>query len=166
MGQRREARQRAVQFLFQHDLNPATNLDEALDRFWEAHRVGHLYNDLAPATWGESKLPPAPSTHETSLRVFADKLVRGVLQHQTAIDEMIMKFADNWRLERIAAVDRAILRLAIYEILHEHEIPPVVSINEAIEMAKMFSTEQSGRFVNGILDKVKGETFRPARTPL
>ena len=70
----------------------------------------------------------------------------------------------NWDIARIAKVDRNILRLAIYEMLHREDIPPVVSINEAIDIAKKFSTENSGRFVNGILDKVKGKLMRPART--
>jgi N utilization substance protein B len=66
-------------------------------------------------------------------------------------------------LHRIAAVDRNILRLAIYEMLHRDDIPPVVSINEAVDIAKKFSTQDSGKFVNGILDKIKSELMRPAR---
>ena len=76
---------------------------------------------------------------------------------------IIKKHAKNWELHRIAAVDRNILRLAIYEMLHRDDIPPVVSINEAVDIAKKFSTQDSGKFVNGILDKVKGELMRPAR---
>jgi N utilization substance protein B len=69
----------------------------------------------------------------------------------------------NWELRRIAAVDRNVLRLAIFEMQHRDDIPPVVSINEAVDIAKRFSTEESGKFVNGILDKIKGELLRPAR---
>ena len=164
MGQRREARERAVQFLFQHDLNPSDNLNDSLERFWEAHGLAARYNDEARATWGEQPAVNPPDTTEASLRLFSEKLIRGVLDHRDEIDVIIRRHTQNWELHRIAAVDRNILRLAIHEILHREDIPPVVSINEAIELAKQLSTEQSGRFVNGILDKVKGETLRPART--
>ena len=82
---------------------------------------------------------------------------------RATIDEHIMKHVKNWELHRIAAVDRNILRLAIYEMLHREDIPPVVSINEAVDIAKKFSTEDSGKFVNGILDKIRAELPRPAR---
>ena len=70
----------------------------------------------------------------------------------------------NWELDRIAAVDRNVLRLAIYEMMFRDDVPPVVSINEAIEIAKKFSTKESGKFVNGILDRIRKELPRPART--
>ena len=76
---------------------------------------------------------------------------------------LIRKFSKNWDIPRIAAVDRNILRLAIYEMLHREDIPPVVSINEAVDIAKRFSTQDSGKFINGILDSVKGDLMRPAR---
>ena len=85
------------------------------------------------------------------------------LEHRQEADPHIMKHAKNWDLHRIAAVDRNVLRLAIFEMLHREDIPPVVSINEAVDIAKKFSTQDSGKFVNGILDKVKGELLRPAR---
>ena len=90
-------------------------------------------------------------------------MIRGTLQHRDAIDAEIQKHAQNWDLRRMAAVDRNILRLAIYEMLHRDDIPPVVSINEAVDIAKKFSTQDSGKFVNGLLDKIKGELMRPAR---
>ena len=108
------------------------------------------------------ELPPA-TAEETAIREFADPLIRGTLEHRDEADEVIKKHAKNWELHRIAAVDRNILRLAIYEMLHRDDIPPVVSINEAVDIAKKFSTQDSGKFVNGILDKVKGELMRPAR---
>jgi N utilization substance protein B len=107
---------------------------------------------------------PLPTPEEIATRMFADALVRGVLQRREELDGVIQRYARNWDLPRIAVVDRNILRMAIHEILHRDDIPPVVSINEAIEIAKRYSTEQSGRFVNGILDKVKADTLRPART--
>jgi len=107
-------------------------------------------------------LPP-PSAEEAEMRLFAEPLIRGTLQNRDAIDAEIMKHVKNWELHRIAAVDRNILRLAIYEMLHREDIPPVVSINEAVDIAKKFSTQDSGKFVNGVLDKIKGELMRPAR---
>ena len=108
------------------------------------------------------ELPP-PTAEEAESRLFADPLIRGTLDHRDAIDAVITKHAKNWELHRIAAVDRNILRLAIYEMLHREDIPPVVSINEAVDIAKKFSTQDSGKFVNGILDKVQEELMRPAR---
>jgi len=163
MGKRREARERAVQFLFQHDLNPPENLDEALNRFWETQRAAAIAGEKGAATWGEKLELPPPTADEAAMRLFAEPLIRGTIQHRDQLDEQIVKYAKNWDLHRIAAVDRNILRLAIYEMLHREDIPPIVSINEAVDIAKKFSTEDSGKFVNGILDKVKGELMRPAR---
>ena len=100
---------------------------------------------------------------EVMIREFAEPLIRGALEHREESDVFIRKYCKNWDLPRIAAVDRNILRLAIYEMLHREDIPPVVSINEVVDIAKRFSTEDSGRFVNGILDSVKKELMRPAR---
>lgn len=144
MGKRREGREAAVQFLYQIDLHGGeTPAEEAA--FWQL-RAGP-----------ESK-PPAPKT-----RVFTEQLVAGVKAHAEEIDGQIKKFAANYELHRIAAVDRNILRLAIYEMLFCPDIAPVIAINEAIEIAKKFGTEKSGGFVNGILDRVKAELTRPAR---
>ncbi len=162
MGMRREARERAVQFLFQHDLNPPENLDAALEQFWYAQRVA-AHVDESKATWGERFELPPPTADEAALRVFADPLIRGTIQNRDACDEIIKKHAKNWDLHRIATVDRNVMRLAIYEMLNRDDIPPIVSINEAVDIAKKFSTVDSGKFVNGILDKVKGDLLRPAR---
>lgn len=85
---------------------------------------------------------------------FTVGLVEGVREDQARIDEAIKKVAENWRLDRMAAIDRNILRLGAFEILHHPEVPAKVAINEALELAKRYSTAQSSRFVNGILDKV------------
>jgi N utilization substance protein B len=163
MGIRREARERAIQFLFQHDVNPPANLEESLAHFWESQRPAAIAEEQGPATWGQpSELPP-PTTEEASVRLFADPLIRGTLEHREAIDRLIVQHAKNWDLHRMAVVDRNVLRLAIYEMLHREDIPPVVSINEAVDIAKKFSTQESGGFVNGILDKIKGDLMRPAR---
>jgi transcription antitermination protein NusB len=163
MGKRREARERAVQFLFQHDLNPPEDLDAALAQFWASQRTAAIAEEKGGATWGQSIELPPPSTDEAAVRLFADPLIRGALAHREEADGIITKLARNWELHRIAAVDRNILRLAIFEMLHRDDIPPVVSINEAVDIAKKFSTQDSGKFVNGILDKVKSELMRPAR---
>ena len=163
MGKRREARERAVQFLFQHDLNPPENLDEAIGQFWDSQRWAAISEEKGAATWGAKvELPPA-TADELAMRAFAEPLIRGVLQHRDAVDEQIKKYAQNWDIQRMAIVDRNVLRLAIYEMLHRDDIPPVVSINEAVDIAKKFSTQDSGKFVNGILDRVRGELLRPAR---
>jgi N utilization substance protein B len=163
MGKRREARERAVQFLFQHDLNPPENLDRALNEFWDTQRAAAIAGEKGPATWGQPVELPPPTTEEVEMRLFADPLIRGTLEHRDAIDEHIKKHAKNWEFHRIAAVDRNIMRLAIYEMLFREDIPPIVSINEAVDIAKKFSTQDSGKFVNGILDKVRSELMRPAR---
>lgn len=163
MGKRREARERAVQFLFQHDLNAPENLDQALDRFWESQRATAIMQDKGAATWGEKVELPPPTTEEVATRLFADKLIRGVLENQASLDERIKQHAENWDLRRMAVVDRNVLRLAVYEMLFRQDIPPIVSINEAVEVAKKFSTRDSGKFVNGILDKIKNQLLRPGR---
>lgn len=163
MGKRREARERAVQFLFQYDLNPPGDLPAALEQFWETQRAAAIAEEKGGATWGQPVQLPPPTTDEAAVRLFADPLIRGALEHREEADTLIKQHAKNWELHRIAAVDRNILRLAIYEMLHRDDIPPVVSINEAVDIAKKFSTQDSGKFVNGILDKVKSELLRPAR---
>jgi len=163
MGKRRESRERAVQFLFQHDLNPPENLDRALNEFWDTQRAAAIAEEKGPANWGQPVELPPPTAEEAETRLFADPLIRGVVEHRNAIDEHIKKHAKNWDFHRIAAVDRNIMRLAIFEMLHREDIPPIVSINEAVDIAKKFSTQDSGKFVNGILDKVRSELMRPSR---
>lgn len=125
-------------------------------------------------SWGISpcepeKLPEALFDFFTSqvepreYYAFAEELVTGTLKNIARIDEVISDCAKNWTLSRIARCDLAILRLAIYELLYRTDIPPIVSINEAIDLAKIFSTEESHRFVNGMLDRVKAHLTRPLR---
>lgn len=163
MGVRREARERAVQFLYQHDLNAPPDLDAALEHFWRSQqqaREGAATSDNG----AQLAEPAAPTAHEAAIRLFADPLIRGAIEHRDECDGIIQKFAQNWSLHRIAAVDRNVLRLAIYEMFHRDDIPPVVSINEAVDIAKKFSTQDSGKFVNGLLDRIKQDVMRPART--
>jgi len=91
---------------------------------------------------------------EQKLAEFTSALITGVREHQARIDAMIQEVAENWRLDRMAAIDRNILRLGAYEVLFCPDVPPKVAINEALDLAKRYSTSQSSRFVNGILDRV------------
>jgi transcription antitermination protein NusB len=138
MGKRRVARQAAVQYHFWRDLNGGGS-PEKIEEFWE----------FCPAT--------------PRVREFALPLIEGMIEHLDEIDERIRRYCANYEFHRISAVDRNVLRLAIYEMLHRDDIPPVVSINEAIELAKTFGGAESGRFVNGILDRVKDDLSRPLR---
>ena len=139
MGLRRDAREAAVQFLYQLDTHKPADVEKALEEFWRQ-------NDA-----------------KQNVRDFANDLLRGTLEKKAEIDTKIASLADNWDFARLAVVDRNILRLALYEMLFRTEIPPVVSINEAIEIAKKFSSAESGKFVNGLLDRVKKDLLRPAR---
>ncbi len=138
MGKRRVARQAAIQFHFWRDLH-GDGAPEKMEEFW----------DFCPAKPG--------------IRAFAQPLIDGMLAHLPEIDERISRYVENYEIRRIAPVDRNVLRLAIFEMLYRDDIPPVVSINEAIELAKMFGGPESGRFVNGILDRVKDDLSRPLR---
>src|ERR1041385_4471732 len=141
MGTRREARERAVQFLFQYDLNKPEKLEEALEQFWDSQRSAAIAADKGKARWGETLELPPPSSEETALRRVAEPLIRGTLEHLSEVDAKIQHHAKNWDLNRMAVVDRNVLRLAVFEMLHREDIPPVVSINEAVDIAKKFSTE-------------------------
>src|SRR2546423_4521755 len=141
MGKRRRAREAAIQYHFWRDLQRGET-PERIDDFWEFCPV------------------------KTNVREFAQPLIEGMVVHLDEIDERIKKYCENYNLDRISAVDRNVLRLAIYEMLYRDDIPPVVSINEAIELAKTFGGAESGKFVNGILDRVRKDLTRPAREPV
>jgi len=100
---------------------------------------------------------------ERDYYAFSDELIFGVIENLGAIDDKIKEIANNWDFDRIAKIDLSILRMAIYELLFRKDIPPVVTINEAIDLSKMYSSEESRRFVNGILDKLRGQLNRPSR---
>lgn len=162
-GKRREARERAVQFLFQHEMNPPEDLEKSLEEFWTTQRAHALAEKKDGPSWGEQQELPPPTAEEAALQLFAEPLIRGVIEHREKLDAEIQKHARNWSLQRMAAVDRNVLRLATYEMLFRDDIPPIVSINEAVDIAKKFSTHDSGKFVNGILDQVRKELMRPLR---
>lgn len=93
--------------------------------------------------------------HRNLNKEFMEDLVRGVFAHQFEIDEKINEVAEHWRLERMSPVDRNILRIAVYEMMYMEGIPPAVSINEAVELGKIFGDSDSGAFINGILDRIR-----------
>jgi transcription antitermination protein NusB len=129
MGARRKARELALQMLFQHDMS-GNAPDQILTTFEELQK---------------SK----PNTREFATRIF-----RGTVDHLGKIDEMITAQADNWRLSRMAVVDRNIIRMCVYEFLHEEDTPKLVIIDEGIEIAKKYGTQKSSQFINGILDGI------------
>ncbi|NUN15221.1 MAG: transcription antitermination factor NusB [Myxococcales bacterium] len=132
MGNRRKAREAALQLLYGLEFEPSP-IPGTHDDFWAEF-------------FSPEELP--------EVRRFAELLVTGVLQERERIDRRIREASTNWKLERMAIVDRNILRLAIYELLFMDEIPAKVSLNEAIEVAKKFGSEDSSSFINGILDRI------------
>lgn len=129
MGNRRKGREAALQLLFLHDLSGVYN-ERVVANFWDEN----------------------PADAET--REFGQRLLSGALENLDAIDGTVGKLSAHWRLSRMAAVDRNVLRLAVFELCYCPDIPIKVSLNEAIEIAKKFGSEESGAFVNGILDQV------------
>ncbi len=103
---------------------------------------------------------------DEKLQGFAQAIFVGVQKHQTRIDELISNAAENWRIDRMAAIDRNILRLGVFEMLYDPNVPTKVAINEALELAKRYSTAQSSRFVNGILDRLQNADPNVAQPPL
>jgi len=140
MGKRRRSRELAVKVLFHLEFlndDPATGFDLICNNFGSPENV----------------------------RPFSEELVLGVCAHLKELDSLIGKASKNWRLERIAKVDRSILRLAVYELLHRDDIPPKVSINEAVDLGKKFGTEESGAFINGVLDNIHSTLVTDKKFP-
>jgi transcription antitermination protein NusB len=138
MGLRRVARECALQMLYQLDIGKQSK-DEILRTYWQM-------ND-----------------HPPKVREFADQLFDGTVQRIRQIDKVIQRHTKNWRLVRMAAVDRNVLRLAVFEFLSGGTTPETVVINEALEIARKFSTQESAQFVNGILDSIKNELMDKGR---
>jgi N utilization substance protein B len=138
---RRQAREWVVQFLFQTEFNPE-ELDQALEDFWNDEEKKPLDRD----------------------RNYVNEVIRGVIDQQPKIDRTLKRYTDNWDVDRLGVLDRTVLRVAVYEMLFRDDVPPVVSINEAIEIAKAYSGQKSARFVNGVLDRIQKELDRPARS--
>jgi transcription antitermination factor NusB len=135
MRKRTLARECALQILYQLDITNEVT-ESALDNYWSNH---------------------SEESQDDDLKKFASSLVKGVIDNKTEIDKRIAEYATNWQLKRMAVVDRNIMRMGCFELMHCDDIPPKVSINEAVELAKKFSGAESGKFVNAILDKIKLE---------
>jgi transcription antitermination protein NusB len=161
-GKRRTAREMAVQMLYQSDLggSPLPHIFNTFDlaEYWAKESAAEKRKSRLTVEEREDLAKRRRRAEEAF--EYAQDLVRGTLENREKIDELIRSQADNWRLERMPAVDRNILRLAIFEMLHERDTPKLVVLDEAIELAKKFGSEQSGRFVNGLLDGLlKQHTF-------
>jgi N utilization substance protein B len=131
----------AAQFLYQREIGvPGLGLEEALAEFWSLTEA------------------------EAKAKEFAEGRIRAVVGRQKEVDAELQKLVTNWEPGRLAPVDRAILRLALWEMKFAEDVPPIAALNEAIEVAKTLSTEESGRFVNGVLDKARANLGRPERT--
>ena len=150
MGQRRRSRETALQMLYRIDMT-ASPPDEAISLHYELVTTGEDHEH-------EVQVPDA-------VRPFAEHLVRGVYLHQAEIDQIIVSASDNWRLDRMSIVDRNILRIALFEMLYCPDVPPKVSINEAIDLGKKFGSEDSGAFINGVLDHVLGSLQKADQNP-
>lgn len=150
MGKRRMAREMAVQMLYQRDLGDS-EVPDVLRSFdvpgFLTERIQDEEELAAPPAPRDAQMQEARDAFD-----YARRLVEGTLAHREEIDGLLRAQADNWRLERMPAVDRNVLRLAVYELMHELDVPKLVVLDEAVELAKRFGSEQSGRFVNGLLD--------------
>lgn len=132
MRKRTKARECALQILYQVDIRKDP-FEKLAAEFWETQEV------------------------EPEVRNFAESIVKGAVANAKKIDETISRYASNWKLNRMAVIDRNVLRLSTYELLFCKDIPPKVSINEAVDLAKKFGDMESGKFVNGILDRINKE---------
>ena len=135
MRKRSKAREYVLQMLYQVDITRG-NWQEILNSFWESNEQENI---------------------SAELKGFSAELLGGVIEHVQEIDKKISKYAENWQLERMAFVDRNIMRLGCFELIFREDIPPKVTINEAVELAKKYSGSESGKFVNAILDQIKIE---------
>ena len=138
---RRQNRCAAFRFLFQWEMNPSDDLAFDLDEFLA--RLGK----------------------DDDFFAFAVELVSGVIEKMDILDSIIRELVTNWDFSRVAKADLALLRLSLYEIKYRLDVPPVVAIDEALEIGKEFSSENSGKFLNGVLDKARKQIARPARKP-
>lgn len=136
---RRKAREYALQVLYALDLNPVSATD-FLKVFWEI-------NDVKP-----------------EIKEYAARLIEGTLANQDKIDPLISAHSSHWKIDRMPATDRNILRIGTYELLEEHTVPPKAVINEAIEIAKKFGTTDSATFINGVLDSIHQELLKAPQT--
>jgi transcription antitermination protein NusB len=154
MGARRRAREYALMMLY--GMDQAGQWPElAIERFFDTFGKGDALDP--PPTYLPPGVDPsyAIDVADPESKTYAERLVRGVIGHREELDQALQKISQNWRLERMAIIDRNLLRLAAYELIHQKDdVPRKVAINEAVELAKTFGTAESGAFVNGILDRI------------
>ena len=156
MVTRRQAREWAVMMLCECDLNPPCSIDGALTAFWEM-QIDVERNSIEDGEYGvKEAFTVKGKKHAASLvsmKEFAEQRIRGVLARRDELDAALTPFLDNWEMYRLGTVDRNVLRLGAWELTYDSELPAPIAINEAVDIAKFFSDSQSGRFVNGVLDK-------------
>lgn len=145
MRKRTRSREFALQILYQLDMGQA-DVTDVLEDFWKDRSDLELSNKEKEVIESDKKDP--------EIRQYAEKLVRGTLEKLDSLDKTIERFAEHWAINRMAYVDRNILRLSTYEMLYFEDIPVKVAINEAVELAKRYGEPDSSKFVNGILDKI------------
>lgn len=138
MRKRSRAREFALQILYQIDVTKDKS-GSALENFWQTHNEEEIDDEM---------------------RAFCSELVKGAIENIAEIDAKISQYATNWQLKRMAVVDRNVLRMSCFELIYREDIPPKVSINEAVDLAKKYSGPEAGKFVNAILDKIKQEKHK------
>lgn len=148
MHAKRLGRELTMQFLFQHGFSEETNLESAWEDFFEQASFEHDLKENRFARKGKE---------------YAQVLIKGIFEKIDEIDVVINENAKKWDFDRMALVDRNILRVASYEMLFVPDVPPIVSINEAVEIARDYSGEKAGNFINGVLNAIKDSLDRPAR---
>ena len=153
MKERRAARRLALDVLYEAEIRDRLPAEALVARGSEGWVVAGPEDELDAAE------PEAPSPEVMS---YAAELIEGVQEHQAGIDELIVRYADRWAITRMPVVDRTLLRIAIFELLWGDDIPVAVAINEAVELGKDLSTEDSGRFINGLLGRI-AESERGSR---
>lgn len=139
MRKRTKARETALMILYAADVTK-DGIEECACRHWQGS-----------------------DPEDPEIKEFADSILNGVLANKTAIDSVISAHATNWEIGRMATIDRNVLRMATYELLYLDDMPPKVAINEAIEMVKKYGDKDSGKFVNGILDKISKTEKKPSK---
>ncbi|TYP77864.1 transcription antitermination factor NusB [Paenibacillus methanolicus] len=137
---RRLAREIAVQSLYHMEMNEVTAADAV--------------NMLADEARDDENEIGASAADMSAIDVYVRELVHGVIEHKQALDDILQTYLTGWQVDRLSRVDRQILRLAAYEMVYRTDVPPKAAINEAIELAKHFGTDESGKFVNGVLGKL------------
>jgi len=140
MGKRRKARESTLQILFQLEFNDS-ELENLFKSFWQKKKAAKEIKDYS--RW----------------------LVQGIVSHRERIDRLIQSVSENWRIDRMALVDRNVLRIAVFELLYEERIAPAIIIDEAIEISKKYSSEEAATFVNGILDAARKKIEKMQERP-